>query len=497
MLMRTKHFKAVLFGALIITASSLPFAYAAPDIAEIDRSATATEPDDVILRTGITYEHAQSLLYSRSDRLKASNMSVQSAELRREGMNRLGGPSVAVSAMAYAYSIAVDVNLDPARNALSSAVSQLPPQIGGAVSQLPNLPNNYDFKRSNQNANLGVSAIWPIYTGGIPNAVRGELDAMTDETRAIATGDTNALNTVLIDRYFNAQLAQRAAELYAQALATIRQHDEAAQKMLENGIISQVERLEAKAALANAQDLSKQANDNASLASTALTRTIQSEHIVTPSTPLFLNTLALPPLQEFIDLAYLNHPLLKQIDAKKRQAGYMYDVNDALRKPQVLAFANHGVDTVSSGDSNWVAGMAVRWSLWSDINRKALMNASLKQKDQAEYTHAQAMNDIALLVEQNWLSVAHARERYHAQQADEDLAYELLKLRKVGLREGTSTPLELIDAELNLTRIKTERAATANTYIQSLAALLESAGSTERFIDYLNQANTHIQQEPL
>ena len=61
--------------------------------------------------------------------------------------------------------------------------------------------------------------------------------------------------------------------------------------------------------------------------------------------------------------------------------------------------------------------------------------------------------------------------------------FEVLKLRTSGLREGTSTTLDLIDAETNQAKVLTERAQAANEYVQALAQLLESAGLSDRFSD--------------
>lgn len=47
-----------------------------------------------------------------------------------------------------------------------------------------------------------------------------------------------------MQRYFGAQLAERAAQLRSRALKNVREHDSAAQKMLKAGVIAQVERLQ-------------------------------------------------------------------------------------------------------------------------------------------------------------------------------------------------------------------------------------------------------------
>lgn len=85
----------------------------------------------------------------------ASRKAVESAQLRREGMQGLGGPSVAVMGMAYRYATNDDINLDPARNTLA-----------GSLARLSQLPSNYQLQRENSSVSGSVSALWPVYMGG-------------------------------------------------------------------------------------------------------------------------------------------------------------------------------------------------------------------------------------------------------------------------------------------------------------------------------------------
>ena len=68
----------------------------------------------------------------------------------------------------------------------------------------------------------------------------------------------------------------------------------------------------------------------------------------------------------------------------------------------------------------------------------------------------------------------------------------MLRLRAAGLREGTSTTLELIDAETNQAKVLTERAQAANDYVQALAQLLEAAGLSDRFPAYIARADIRV-----
>lgn len=438
----------------------------------------------------MSFSQARAALHAQSAQLAASRKAVESAQLRREGMEGLGGPSVAATGMAYRYSPNVDVDLDPARNALGNALGQLPPGVIGGIVQVPQLPSNYNLQRKDNNASASLSALWPVYMGGLSDAVRAGLDGKAQEAQADAATTQDQLHSLLVQRYFTAQLAERAATLRRRALAGVRSHDDAAQRMLQAGVIAQVERLQASVALADAQQQSEKADSDARLARSALARTVHSAAGVQPSTPLFVNLQALPALQEFQDAALQNHPGLNKVAAKRTQAEALHDASEALRKPQVLAFGMREVNT--QGKPNWVAGMAVRWTLWDSVDRDKLAAAGQRAVEQAELTDAQVRSDIALLVEKNWLAVEQARTSYQSGQAQEDLAHALLRLRVAGLKEGTSTSLDLIDAQLNLAKVQTERASAANNYVQALAALLESSGQTAAFEQYMARADIVI-----
>ena len=476
-------------GAALLLAGALPTgAQPAGDAAPTVRPVVSPAMPPA---AGISFAQARQWLLERSDRLGAAASALDSARLRRQAMQGLGGPSIAVTGMAYHYSAHADISLDPARRSLNDILSLLPPQLGGAIGgQLPPLPDSLNLQRESSRASASVSLLWPIYLGGLADAVRGELDALADEARADADATQHSQDTLLVQRYFGAQLAARAAQLRQQALAGVREHADAADRMLQAGVISELERLQARAALADAVQQARKAEDDARLAATALGRTLKFAAPVQPGSALFLHSQPLAPLQDFIDAAQRHHPGLAKVQAKRRQAGALHDAQEALRRPQVLGFGTHQLAT--QGKPNWVAGLAVRYTLWDSVDRDLLAAATQKKIDQAEQTEQQALSDIALLVEKNWLAVEQARSQYLAQQAQEDLAHELLRLRTAALKEGTGTPLELIDARLNLARVQTERAQTANQYVQALAALLEATGQAEDFERHMAQADIQI-----
>lgn len=438
----------------------------------------------------LDFNAALAQMHARSDQRAAARHAVRSAELRREAIEGLGGPSVHLSGTGYAYSANLNLDLDALQRAEAGLAAQLPPLLNGAAVPLPQLPDRYTLQRSSTQTTASVAAVWPVYAGGASDAARGLLGAQTREAQADGVQTENDLTTQLVQRYFGAQLAETAAVLRAQALHTLTEHDRAAQKMLDAGVIARVERLQARAAWEDARRQAQAARDDADLAATALARTVHADTPVQATSPLFVHRGPLQPLAYFLNAALQFHPGLDKVAAKKTQAEQLHAAQQASRRPQVLAF---GQRRLHSGPADWVAGVTVRWTLWDAIDRHALEAASLQKVAQAERSDAQARSDIALLVEKNWLATEQARRQYFAQQASADLADEVLRLRQAGLREGTSTTLDLIDAQVNQTQVQTERAQTANAYVQALAALLASCGLSEQFGQYMAQADVKVQ----
>ena len=439
----------------------------------------------------MTFETAWERVKSSSDQLAAAQAAVDSKRLQAQGLQGLGGPVVSLSAAAYAYNANLDVNLDPVNQRLTQISQQLPIPLQNLPIPLPvpQFPASYTFNRHDTGTTKSISAVWPIYAGGASDAVRGFVAAQGSEARADADKTGHELATLLVQRYFGAQLAGKVAALRQTALDAIRQHDAATAKMLSAGVISRLERLQAQAAYEEARRNALKAQDEAELASIALARTVKSEAIVKPETPLFVLTEAIEPLPHFLDQALLRHPGLARVNAKKSQAEQLHQGQEALRKPQLFAFGQRELKT---GNANWIGGLGVRWTLFDAVDRNALAAASIKQIEQTERSEAQARSDIGLLVEKNWRSVEQTRQQFLATAAGVALSREMLHLRTAALREGTGTALELIDAEVNQAKVETERAQVAYDYVVALARLLESCGLSEEFGRYIARADMKV-----
>jgi outer membrane protein TolC len=439
---------------------------------------------------GMSFEMAWDRVKTGSDQLAAARAAVDSKKLQSEGVKGLGGPVISLFASAYAYNANLDVNLDPINQRLTQFSQQLPIPVQTLAAQVPPFPSSYTFNRRGTGNTQSISAVWPIYMGGAGDAVRGFVAAQGSEARADADKTAHELGTQLVQRYFGAQLAVKAAALRQAALNDIAQHDAASAKMLTAGVISRIERLQAQVAYEDAKRNASKAQDDAELAAVALARTVKSDAPVLPDTPLFVLTQPVEPLAHFLNEALLRHPGLAKVNAKKMQAEELHKGQEALRKPQLFAFGQRELKT---GNANWIGGLGLRWTLFDAVDRDALAAASNKQIEQADRTEIQARSDISLLVEKNWRTLEQLRRQFLATAPGLELAKEVLRLRTAALREGTGTALELIDAQVNSAKVATERAQVAYEYVTALASLLESCGLSDEFSRYIARADVRVQ----
>ena len=446
----------------------------------------------------LSLEQAQNILVQVSPKIAANQAAIAASEYETDALKTIDHPLVFARASATAYNLDADVDLSSIKNGIindvNSSIDGINPPID--IENLPDfgelvgdrIPDTYDLKRSGSTTGAGLGVVWPIYTAGRTAALTGASTARTQEAVADSILDTNELYNTLVERYFKAQLAIIAAYLRDDAYDTVQQVDHMAQRLLEEGFISRVDRLEAQSALADAKSESVNANNDARLAMMALQRLLRTDYRIKPSTPLFVSSRPLPDVNYFQDLALNNHPGLQKVAAKRAQAQQLHALSDTGYKPTVMLYGYSQVEK----DPSWVAGISASWKLWGGLDKKASLASSNAKIRQADLSEIEVSDNLLLLVEKNWHDVNNAQSRYQALQSNVDLAAEVLRLRQLGLQEGLNTPIDVVQAQTQYLKARTEQAQAANTYVQSLAALMQSCGTPLAFNAYLNAADIRL-----
>ena len=441
----------------------------------------------------LSLEQAQNILLQVSPKIAANQAAIAASEYQTDALKTIDHPLVFARVSATTYNLDADIDLSSLKNGIVNDINNGVGDIIPPILDLPNfgelvgerIPDNYELKRSGSTAGAGLGVVWPIYTAGRTAALTGASNARTQEAVADSILDKNELYNTLIERYFKAQLAIIAAYLRDDAYDTLQQTDHMAQRLFEEGFISRVDRLEAQSALADAKSESVNANNDARLAMIALQRLLRTEYRIKPRTPLFVSSRPLPDVSYFQDLALTNHPGLQKFAAKRAQAQQLHALSDTGYKPTVMLYGYGQIEK----DPSWVAGVSASWKLWGGLDKTASLASSNAKIRQADLSEIEVSDNLLLLVEKNWHDVNNAQSRYQALQSNVELAAEVLRLRRLGLQEGLNTPVEIAQAQTQSLKARTEQAQAAYSYVQSLAALMQSCGTPLAFNAYLNAAD--------
>ena len=444
----------------------------------------------------LSLEQAQNILLQVSPKIAANQAAIAASEYQTDALKTIDHPLVFARVSATTYNLDADIDLSSLKNGIVNDINN---GVGDIIPPIPDLPNfgelvgeripdNYELKRSGSTVGAGLGVVWPIYTAGRTAALTGASNARTQEAVADSILDKNELYNTLIERYFKAQLAIIAAYLRDDAYDTLQQTDHMAQRLFEEGFISRVDRLEAQSALADAKSESVNANNDARLAMIALQRLLRTEYRIKPRTPLFVSSRPLPDVSYFQDLALTNHPGLQKVAAKRAQAQQLHALSDTGYKPTVMLYGYGQIEK----DPSWVAGVSASWKLWGGLDKTASLASSNAKIRQADLSEIEVSDNLLLLVEKNWHDVNNAQSRYQALQSNVELAAEVLRLRRLGLQEGLNTPVEIAQAQTQSLKARTEQAQAAYSYVQSLAALMQSCGTPLAFNAYLNAADIRL-----
>ena len=110
----------------------------------------------------------------------------------------------------------------------------------------------------------------------------------------------------------------------------------------------------------------------------------------------------------------------------------------------------------------------------------------------------QAKQDLRLLVQKTYLEAMQASEEALGLDSSIAVAEENLSLRQKSFRQGLSSSLDVVDAQLYLAGIQTQQSAARFRYLVSLAKLLALSSEMDTFSHYERQAiNTFSDMPPI
>lgn len=453
-----------------------------------------------VFGASLDFSQALNLMKKNNNTLSAARLEEQQATYEKYAARSLFLPRVSISGLYTQMDDPLKLELNEVREAIIGAnritatyLSQSP-AVGNAVAAAINsrLPSFEKQMAGDHFWRAGIDATWPIFTGGrilaANRAADEKLKAAKEKTRTTHA----ALVSELVRFYFGLQLAMDVEAVRREVVEAMGIHYEHARKMEDNGMIARVERLHAEVALAEAKRQHLKSVHDRELSQTALTRLLSSSEPVAPISPLFINS-AVEPLSAFREQARMRNPVLGEIAARKGMAhqGVLKEIGTYA--PQVALFGTREIDNcnIDIPTPKWAVGVSVNFMLFDGLARYHKVQAAKSQERRVEEIASDARDKIDTLVLLQYQELTKAGERYETLKTATALSQEYLRIRKRAFDEGMATSLDVVDAELNASKIKIEKLQAVYEYDVALARLLEASGQSDLFDAY--RKNGHVE----
>ena len=445
----------------------------------------------------LSLEEALEMTLSDNPAIRAAEFNRRAAQQERRAAIGLRMPQIGITG-SYAY-LGKDIEID--LNNMKAPVQNL----AGQILQSGMIPSDY-IPSISQMLSGAMAASWalplqdrslgfvggdvtvPLWMGGKINAANRAARINEQTARSQGIQQRNALVSELVERYYGLALAQQVVVVRQQVVDGVRKHLEDCAALEALGMISRSEKLYVEFKMSEAERDLQNAQSQVETIAAALNSTIGRTDDYLPVTAMFILE-RIEPLDHFRTLAAERNPLLDQVDQKRRLAYEGVRAQRSSFLPQVVAMGGMSFYDyqVSKVLPRWAVGVGVNFKLFDGLNREYKYSAAKQTVRRVEALQDKAGSDISVLVEKLYNQMENYRTQMASIEASLAFAEEYLKTKNAAFLEGMSSSTDLIDAELNLAKVKTERIEAAYRYDVSLAQLLEAAGVSDEFTAYMRR----------
>jgi outer membrane protein len=299
----------------------------------------------------------------------------------------------------------------------------------------------------------GAQLSLPLYAGGgIRSGIAAaESGAAAAEQQLSAV--TQAIKLGVAEHYVAVLRAESAVAVAESNVATLTTHTDDTKKRVEFGAVPQNDYLAASVTLANARQRKLQAENGLDYARAAYNRLLGRALDTPVSLDPALDIDRLMPgqqgLGELIAMATAARPELAVLDLQARALREQSDAARAQSRPQLALTGGYMLleNEFLTDEEFWMAGVSLQWNVF-DGGRSRKHSASLDSQARAvSNERAELESMIALQVRGAWNDRIEADNRLQVAESAVEQATENLRVVNNRYKAGSSTNVEVLDAE--------------------------------------------------
>jgi outer membrane protein TolC len=444
-----------------------------------------------VIAQSFSFEQAWQQVLKESDALAAEQQNIERSMHLKDAVSDLNLPTISLNANYTRLDHSVKVK--PSDLIESMPIDSVNQAFGIQTDNLDSLFTSTLTERDIFTSS--IRALWPIYTGGRISAAQNIAEAQTDEASFLLAMKQSEKFEDLVKYYFAVVLSKQVLKTRKEVERGLSQHYHNALKLEQQGQINKLERLQAQVSLNKAQVELKKSLRDAEISQVALSRLLKVSEKVEPTSTLFI-TPDLPKMPLFMDKTLSQFPALKVLDTKKTQAKGLIEIEQGKYYPEVYLYGNYNLyeedDLASKIAPDWEIGIGLRIPILDTSGRSGKTKAAHSTVMQVSHLQAQAIQDLSVLVEKTYREASQSLEEFEGLESSLSLSTENLRLRKKAFSQGISTSVDVVDAQLYLASIETQRLVASYQYLLSLSKLLTLSSEINSFKHYQSSQGIEV-----
>lgn len=364
------------------------------------------------------------------------------------------------------------------------------------AGKMPNVNYNFAATRSSSQTGAGVSTIGNRFTNGlsvsIPLYTGGKVEGMTEIAKL---GKMTAQEEVLrveqqtkldaIKGYYALLAYKQLKDVYDTSVTNLEGHIRDVTAQYNVGTVAKLDVLTSEVSLANSKTDAVTAANNVANAEASLENILG----LPINTRLELADHSLPfneynmSLEEALDYAMKYRPEVLQAVLAVEKADENISVAQSGYRPTVAVSAGRNwFDTYFPGTKNkgWQLQGTVSLPIWDGGATRAKTKEAKEAFTKARENEQKVREAVQLEVKQAYLAIRSAAQRVQATQASVNQAAESFKIATVRYQAGVGIHLDVLDAQLNLDKARTNNIQALYDYDVGIATLEKAMGMDVR-----------------
>jgi outer membrane protein len=335
---------------------------------------------------------------------------------------------------------------------------------------------------------MGLSLVQPLFSRkvGVALEIAETYNTFTQESYRAAR------QKVALDvkkAFYGVMLADKLVEASRQALDVVRANYENVQAFYKNGSAAEFDLLRAEVQLANTEPVVISAENGLALAKNALKNLlsiplereirIEGDFVYDPAVP--------ESSGESFRTVLTQNPLISQLTLQESMLDKNIIIERANYYPTLSLTGAYMWQTQDNtfqfSNYNWAkiltVGVSMSYSVFDGFRTSERIQQAVTDRDKVRFTRLKAEEGLRIQIQSAELKMAEAKRRIVGQEKNVEQAQRAVKISQTRFKSGVGTQLELLDAQVAMTRTQTNYAQAIYDYLVATAELQYAMGGVK------------------